>query len=238
VNELYKDKLEILRQRIPIGLRHGLTLLEKTDGDLEKAQKKFQEEMIALTVNKTGITSDLATTHLVKNHFDIGLTLKSIDEERFTLTERILRLHKVRKEDALNNIMLAVEEKYSLKRNFWLVFDNLKNLPTETYCLMTIMAWLNYEDYESFDSAINFHLDIIAEQIEKNLLLPQIATTLKQAKLIYEDQYEAQQKLFKTNGGLGQTPEMEKLNNQYDLQRPLLIDTLYNYTHTHIDKFP
>ena len=238
MNELSKNKLELLRQRIPIGLRHGLTLLEKNGGDLDQAEKQFQEEMVVLTINKTGVPETVATKHLIKNRFDVGLTIKSIDEERYTLTELILRKCKDKKEDALGNIMYSVEEKNNLKREFWLIFDQLKILPFGTYCFMTIMEWLNYEGYESFDYAMNFHLDVVTEQIEKQLLLPQIATTLRQAKWVYEGQYEAQQKLFKKTGGLEQTPEMQELNDQYDIQRPLLIDTLYEYTKKHIDQFP
>jgi len=53
VNEISKDKLITLRQRIPVGLSYGLTLLEKTNGDLEKAEQQFKSEMITLAINKT-----------------------------------------------------------------------------------------------------------------------------------------------------------------------------------------
>ena len=50
MNEIYKDKLEILRQRIPVGIRHGLPILEKVNGDLKKAEEFFQEEMLAILI--------------------------------------------------------------------------------------------------------------------------------------------------------------------------------------------
>ena len=51
-NEIYKNKLMILRQRIPIGLRDGLILIESVNGDLEKAEKQFKAEMVTLAINK------------------------------------------------------------------------------------------------------------------------------------------------------------------------------------------
>lgn len=179
MNELYKDKLEVLRQRIPIGLRHALTLLEKFEGDLDKSEKQFHEEMVTLIVTKTGVTEGVATRHLMKHSFDIASTIKSIDEERYTLTELILRKFKNKKEDALGNIAYAIEKKHSLKRNFWLDFDNLKALPSELYCFLTIVEWLDYESWENYQSALSFHLDIVAEQLETKLGFADLANSLR-----------------------------------------------------------
>jgi hypothetical protein len=44
MNNIYKDQLEILRQRIPVGVRHGLILLEKTDGDRRKLKYSFRKK--------------------------------------------------------------------------------------------------------------------------------------------------------------------------------------------------
>jgi hypothetical protein len=63
MKNIFKDKLMILRQRIPIGLRDGLVLIEKVNGDLEKAEKQFKAEMVTLAINKTGVTSEVAISH-------------------------------------------------------------------------------------------------------------------------------------------------------------------------------
>ena len=81
VNEIYKDKLMILRQRIPIGLRDGLILIEKVNGDLEKAEKQFKTEMVTLVISKTGVTSEVALSHLIKSSFDITVAIKSVKDE-------------------------------------------------------------------------------------------------------------------------------------------------------------
>lgn len=244
MNELYKDKLEVLRQRIPIGLRHGLTLLEKVDGDLDKAEKQFKEEMVALTIEKTGVKPNVAIKHLTKNNFDIGLTIRSIDEERYSVTELILRNFKDKKEDALDKIYLAVEEKHTLERDFWLNFDNLRNLPPEIHCFMTTMEWLNYESWEDYQNALSFNLNIVTEQIDKNLGLPELADSLKKAerllKLAYE-KYEANKEhnnSLKAINDLQEDKDFQKTENEFKTQRPILIDRLYQLVKANIDKFP
>jgi hypothetical protein len=37
----YLEELHALRQRIPIGMRHGLVLLQQTDGDIAAAESLF-----------------------------------------------------------------------------------------------------------------------------------------------------------------------------------------------------
>lgn len=244
MNEIYKDKLEILRQRIPIGLRHGLTLLEKVEGDLEKAENQFAEEMVALTIAKTRVKSDVAIRHLTKNNFDIGLTIKSIDEERYTLTELIIRKYKDKKEDALDKIVFAVEEQYSLKRDFWLNFGHLKSLSPEIYCFMTTMEWLNYESWEDYQIALSFNLNIVAEQIDKKMGLSDLANSLKKGEslliLVYE-KYEVRKdytNYSKATSELRESKDFQKTEKDFKEQRPILIDRLYELVQTNIDKFP
>lgn len=238
MDETYKKELEILRQRVPIGLRHGLIILEKVNGDVEVAEKLFQQEMISLVINKTGVTEDNATKHMIKTNFDISLALKSIDEERYSLTERILRRYKGNKEEALEQLAAAVEKDNKLIRSFWLDFADLQKLPREACCLLTIIEWLNYHGWEGFDDAIYFHLDVVTDQIEKQLLLPDIAEVMRTAKEIHERQFKQQQIKLEKEGARSPTPEFCEQENLFDEQKPLLIDTLYEFVKKRIDKFP
>ncbi|MGH1519859.1 hypothetical protein [Chryseobacterium sp. JK1] len=244
MNKIYKDKLEILQKRIPIGLRHGLTLLEKTNGNVEKAEEYFRNEMVTLTANKTNVTNDIALKHLVKNNFDIGLTIKSIDEERYTLTELILRKYGNRKEEALDKIMYAIEETHSIERQFWLKFHDLKELSSETFCLLTLMEWINYEDYESFEIALSFELETVTQQLENKLALAELANSLRRAneiqKLLYEKNNTdkgIENYILATNQ-LRENKEYQKYETNYKEQRSLLIERLYEFVSANIDKFP
>ena len=239
---MYKDKLELLRQRIPIGLRHGLTLLEKVEGDLEKAEQLFIKEMLALITSKTGVEQEVAIRHLTQSKFDIDLAIKSINEERYTLTTLILRKNKP--EEALGKIVLAVEDKYHLKRDFWLSFEQLKNLPPEIYCFMTIMEWLNYESWEDYLSALSFNLDLVTKQIDIKLALSDLSSSLRKAKSILTLTYEKydvrkdQSNYIKATEVLQKDKAFQAYENEFKLQRPMLIDQLYNLVQNNIDKFP
>jgi len=238
VNEIYKDKLEILRQRVSIGLRHGLAILGKVNGDVEQAEKLFQQEMLSLVINKTGVTKAIATKHLIKTNFDINSALKSIDEERYTLTERILKQCKDNKEEALNKLAYAVEQKNKLIRNFWLDLEDLQKLSQQEFCLLTIIEWLHYNDYEGFIVAIHFHLEVVTDQIKEQLLLPEIAGIIRKAKEIHESQFEQQEIKFKKEKAISPTPEFCEQEDLFDEKKPLLIDTLYEFVKKHVNKFP
>lgn len=251
MNNIHKDKLMILRQRIPIGLRDGLLLIEKVNGDLEKAEAQFKAEMVTLAINKTGVTADVATSHLVKSNFDITLAikrikdeLKSIEDARYTVTELIIRYHKNKKEDALDKIMSAVEERFNLKRDFWLSFDDLKELPGEVYSFMVIMEWLNYEDYEGYDYALSFNLDLVTEHMKDQLALTDLVNTLQQAYNLKTQIFSKNEtgKDFKNyisaSNELQQHEEYKKCEEYFIRQRPLLIERLYEFVESNITCYP
>lgn len=241
MNDKFKDKLMLLRQRVPVGLRDGLLLLEAVGGDLEKAEEQFKEEMIALAVNKTGVTTEVATSHLIKCNFDITLAikrikdeLKSIDDARYTVTELILRDSKNNKERALDKIMCAVEERFDLKREFWLLFEDLKVLPGEVYGFMVIMEWLSYEDYEGYDYALSFHLDLVINHIKDQVALTDLAESLQQASdlkaFVFKD--------FQDYNELREHEEYKKCEKFFKNQRPLLLERLCELVKSNVALYP
>ncbi|UUC45159.1 hypothetical protein [Flavobacterium cerinum] len=244
MDKLYQKQLEQLRQRIPIGLKYGQTLLEITNGDLDKAEQHFADKMIALTSNKTGVKQDVAIRHLKKCNYDIALTIKSINEERYTLTELVLIKYKDNKEEALDKIVSIIEEKYQLRRNYWFDFDALKKLSSEQYCFMTIMEWLNYENWEDYQTALTFHFDIVIEQIDKNLGLYDLSDSLKNAKAILTLVYEKNEiqkehnHYIKATNELRENDDFQKNETEFKKQRPLLISSLYELIQNNISQFP
>lgn len=239
----YKHQLEMLRQRIPVGLNHALKLLEKTKGDWEKAEKEFEAEMIVIIIGKTEVAPDIAMQQLIKNRFDIAATIRSIEEERYTLTELILRKCKDRKEEALGKVMYAVEEENKLLRNFWLNYDDLKTLPEIIYCFMTIMEWLNYESWEDYRSALSFHLDIVTIQIENGLMFSDLSESLQKANHIYTQVYNKNKPKntkdwMNARDELNRHKEFQNCEEYFAKQRPILIERLYELVKNNINKFP
>lgn len=50
------DKISLLRQKIPVGLRYASELLRKTDNDVEKAIEVFQQETLDRLVNNIKVS--------------------------------------------------------------------------------------------------------------------------------------------------------------------------------------
>ncbi|MBO9201296.1 MULTISPECIES: hypothetical protein [Niastella] len=251
MDDIYKEKLMILRKRIPIGLRDGLILIEKLNGDLEKAEKQFKAEMVTLAINKTGVTSEVAIDHLIKNRFDITLAIKSIKEElkriddaRYTVAELILRDHKNKREDALLKIMYAVEEHYNLKRESWLSVDSLKALPKEVYSFMVIMEWLQFEDWEGYDYALSFNLDLVVIHIKDQLVLADLASTLQYASSLKNFIFSKNEKTkdiqhyINASNELREHKEYQKCEGDFKRQRPLLLERLYEFVENNIACYP
>ena len=239
MDEVLKNKLKLLRQHLPsMGLKHGFALLEKTNGDIDAAENLFKAKMLEIIIAKTGISTDIASRHLQKNNFDIALALESIDEERYTLTERILKKYKDDKREALIRLADAVSANNNIQREFWLDFDDLAKQPPEIFCVLAVVEWLNYESWEDLSSALYFNFDLVIEKIEKELSSAEIAETLKKAKQIHEEQYEGQITKLKTEGWMEPTPEFSEQWYMFERQRPMLIDKLYEFVQRNIDSFP
>lgn len=218
-----------------MGLKHGLSILEKTSGDIVQAEALFQEELLMLVRNKTGVAREVAVHHLIKHNFNISAALRSIDEEGHSATERILSQYQYNKDEALTRIAATVEEHEKLSRQFWLDFTQLQKLKPEAACLVTIVEWLNFESWEGFDVAVCFHLDVVVAQIETQLLLPQVAATLKKAAAIHQLQTVGVQN---QKGEVEPATEFARQNSLFEQQRSLLIQTLYDFVKAHIVQFP
>lgn len=225
MNETSKQQLSLLRQRIPVGLTAGLKLLEKTGGDINNAVLLFRDEILQTLVNKLGLPEDVIQRHLINNNYDIDATVKSIDEERFTFTERILKRYK-NKEEALDKITFAVLEQHKVYRSGWLDFKQLTGFPTEVYCLVVITEWLLYVDYEGLDVALSFRLEETCEQLETVLYLSSLAEALRQAGELASVQELRESEIYR------------QCEHLYKEQRDLVINRLYNLVKANLQLFP
>lgn len=239
----YKEELDLLRQQIPIGIRHGLNLLDKTNGDVNLARGLFENELAEIIVGKSSVSREVAKKHLVAANYDIAKTLVSIDEERFTLPERILRKSKDNKEKALSLLARNLEDTKKLKRDYWLALDQLQDLSAVQYCLLVVMEWLDYEDYEGFDHAIYFYPDIATTQIETLLLLPEIAGYLREGKVRRDqiiEQYKSQKpgkKPFHVSNVINVDAEFVGNENGFRESRGIIVDRLYELVVNNVGQF-
>ncbi|HVI46019.1 MAG TPA: hypothetical protein VM802_14175 [Chitinophaga sp.] len=231
----YKAQLELLRQQIPVGIKHGLALLNKTNGDFDKARELFEEEMILLIMDKMQAPRNEAKDVLLACHYDIARTIAAIEERRYTLPERILRKTKD-KEEALGLIAVNLEALLRPERDYWLLLDRLTGLHPAQYCLLAVQEWLNYEDWEGLDSAVYFHTGIVAALIGHELQLPEVAHVIIAAK----ERMEALLPVFQKTGDhsvIGGDTVLAGLRADFREGRELIIDRLYAYVVSQIRHF-
>jgi hypothetical protein len=241
---LHKHRLILLRQQIPIGARHGLNLLNQTNGNVDQAKRLFEAEMIQIIINKTSVSSDIARKYLMIHNYDITQTIASIDKERFTLSQRILRKAKNNKEEALTLIIQSIESTEKIQRKFWLPLEELSYLPLPVYCLLVLHDFLSYEDWEGFSSAIYFHSEVVVSQLETGLDLPQVADRLRAAKKRSDEIY--QQYKERTEFGIesiiankvAADAEFCEHEAGFEAERSLIVDRLYNVVVDNIELFP
>lgn len=239
----YKEELDLLREQIPIGIRHGLNLLIKTNGDINIACRLFEDELTGIIISKTSVSREVARHHLVAANYDIAKALVSIDEEQYTLPERILRKSKDNKEWALGLLARNLEDAKSITRKYLLTLDQLQDLSAVQYCLLVVMEWLDYEDYEGFDHAIYFYPDIAATQIETLLLLPEVAGYLRAGRVRSDqiiEQYKSKspgKKPFHVSNVINVDAEFVGNENGFRESRAIIIDRLYELVVNNIGQF-
>ncbi len=87
----YQEELHALRQRTPIGVRHGLVLLQQTNGDVAAAESLFQQELTRLVAHQAQVPDAAARHALERADYDVPRTLQQLEQARYSLTQRILR---------------------------------------------------------------------------------------------------------------------------------------------------
>lgn len=241
----HKDILPKLRERVPVGLRYGLELLEKTNGDIEKAESIFKSEQIDLLISKENVTKDIAESHLQKFSFDFPKAIESIRQEKYTITQRIFKFNK-NKEDALGKIAIAIEEDSKLVRDFWIKSDEFNKLEPNQFTFMIIWEWLSFEEWEGFDSAIDStNTDKVILEIKRSLGFEQASNFIKDAK---NRKKECKTKLYPDSNKIeGYCDLMNFLNSDekysscskgFEDNKTKLIEKLYDFVWNRQESFP
>ncbi|WP_143305149.1 hypothetical protein [Chitinophaga vietnamensis] len=237
----YREELKLLRQQVPVGMKHGLALLHRSGGDVSRARSLFEEEMVRVVMKKAGITADAARSYLAACNYDVVQAFAAIEESQFTMTERILRKTEDQ-EDAIGLVLDHLEKHLQLPRDHWLALDTLQHLDPVFYCLLSVRDWLDYTDWEGFDYAVYFFTNIIVEQIGKALNLPETAFAIMIARRRSEEIFEQYR-----NEGLepsaisklvSKDEEFNQCRNTFKEGRPQVIAQMYGMLRQHIHKFP
>jgi hypothetical protein len=177
---------------------------------------------------------------LASNDFDVPKTLLSIDEERLSSTELILKKYK-NKENALLKIHLAIEDESGLERKFSITEESLSKLNSYQYALIVVLEWLDYEAFEGFDYALNFRLMTTTEVLKNDFLLTDVAKNLEKAfdyKAQVQSKYEHKWHWTKINNQIQRHKKFQAYNKQFEENKHQIIDKLYEFVCKNLSFFP
>ncbi|WP_438449619.1 protein YfbN [Escherichia sp. 584] len=179
------SEIRKLRKNVPVGIQVARRLLERTGGDVDEAIKLFHIDQINILTAKADVTHQEAENVLLATNYDIAEALRRIDEQRYTLTELILRKNKDAG-DALNNIALAIEYEWDLKRRFWFGFADIQLLPPVLQTFMLVYEWHEYVGWEGMECGIFFESDHTHQQLQALGLL-ELAQKMVTARIRYDE---------------------------------------------------
>lgn len=233
------EQIKSLRVMVPVGIRHAQTLLEKNSGNVEAAAEMFKDELVHLLASSSNLPAERAREYLRCANYEMHLALQAIDNDRFTLTERILNKNHRNKNRAVGLIADAIEVTEGLVRNYWLSFDDIERLAAEIRCFMVIYEWLNYEEWEGLDSALYFHLESVIEQLNF-LQLAGLAHQLQSAHLRQLELIELHSDKDRAAvSAIIQQDEIFSAGSTFYFEHKQMIDdALYRLAQENIVKFP
>ncbi|UOQ53705.1 hypothetical protein [Hymenobacter cellulosivorans] len=234
------SQLQELRQQLPIGIRHALQLLERTQGNVAAAAQLFKQELTELVMSKTGVARPVAEQHLAAAKYEVPRALYSIRAELYTLTEHILIRYQADKSEALSRIQSVIQRETPLVRKEWLEVSELPKLNRPQACVILLCEWLGFEDWEDLTSALYFHLDLVTTYLRQELQQDTLAVTL----LAMRDRHAALQAKYATASfevalkRIQNDKLLQGYEAEYEHLKPRLLDRLYSYVQEHIGSFP
>jgi hypothetical protein len=99
-----------------------------------------------------------------------------------SLTQRLLNKYRHDPEDALQHVALAVLQQEGIRDDSVLRSERIAALAPPVAGVVLLAEWLAYVDWEGFDSALYVNIDAVAAFIADELLLPEAAANLLQAR--------------------------------------------------------
>jgi hypothetical protein len=233
----YQAELSILRQRTPIGVRHGLVLLQQTQGDIVAAEALFQQELTRVVAHQAQVPPATARHALEQAGYEVARALQHLEQARYSLTQRILRRYRD-PADAVRRVADAVEQTHQVPRSSWLHVEAAQQLPLPLACVLVVSEWLAYEEWEGLDAAVYFHLAEVLAYCDQLLALPQVSHTLRQVAALEQAQAETRRQQLADTGIFSPGPEVVAASVAFEALQPRLVQRLYEVIEQHLELFP
>jgi hypothetical protein len=233
----YLAEVSALRQRMAIGVRHGLALLQQTNGDVAAAEALFQQELTRVVAHQAQVPEAAARHALELAGYDVPRTLQQLEQARYSLTQRILRRYR-EPADAVRRVADAVEQTHQVPRTYWLDVTAAQLLAPPLACVLVVSEWLAYEDWEGLDVAVSFHLEAVLAYFDHQLALPQVSHALRDAAVLEQEQAEVRRRQLARTGAFSPTPKVVAAHAAFEALRPRIVQGLYELIEHHIELFP
>jgi hypothetical protein len=235
--EAYWEELRALRQRTPIGMRHGLALLQQTNGEVAAAEALFQQELTRLVAHQAQVPEAAARHALELAGYEVPQALQQLEQGQYSLTQRILRRYR-EPADAVRRVADAVEQTHQVPRPYWLDLAAAQRLLPPVACVLLVSDWLAYEDWEGLDAAVHFQLEVVLAYFDHLLGLPQVSQALRHVAALEQVQAELRDQQLIRMGVFRPGPEIEAASAAFDILRPRIVQRLYELIEQHIELFP
>ena len=139
-----------------------------------------RQQLIEIVAAKAGVDAACAARHLALHDDEVAAALRSIDAERYTLTQRLLNKCRRDPEDALQHVALAVQQQEQIGTDSVLRAGRIAALSPPVAGVVMLAEWLAYVDWEGYDSALYANVEAVAAFIAGALELPEVAANLLQ----------------------------------------------------------
>lgn len=233
----YLAELLALCQRTPIGMRHGLALLQQTKGDVAAAEALFQQELMRLVAHKAQVPEAAARHALEQAGYEVPRALQQLEQQHYSLTQRILRRYRD-PADAVRRVADAVEQTHQVPRSYWLDLAAAQRLLPPLACVLAVSEWLAYENWESLAAAVYFQLEVVLAYCDHLLGLPQVSHALRHIAALEQAQAALRSQQLTYLGFFSPGPEVEAATAAFDVLRPRLVQRLYELIEEYIELFP
>ncbi|WP_208175210.1 hypothetical protein [Hymenobacter negativus] len=235
--ESYRNELHALRQRTAIGMRHGLVLLQQTNGDVAAAEALFKQELTRLVAQQAQVSEAVARHALEQAGYDVPRTLQQLEQAHYSLTQRLLRRYRM-PDDVVRRVADAVEQTHQVPRTYWLDLEAAQLLPPPLACVLVVSEWLAYEDWEGLDAAVYFHLETVLVYFDQLLALPEASQALRRVATLEQEQAEPRRRQLARTGSYSPAPKFEAASAAFEVLRPRIVQGLYELIEHHIALFP
>jgi len=238
----HKNKLKILRKQLPISIKHGLELLNQTNGNIEEATQLFKDFTFKQLNSKMKLNSEIVQNLLFETNYNLELAIEKAEKLQFSPSEIILR-KSISNREKIDFIVTQIEQENNLIRKYIThTKEELAQLSFHRKVIVTLYDWLN--NHES-DYEFNIGCGLMKTScyyIEIIFKMPKLSNAVLNADKLYDEiviPWNSEMKLYYESKK--QLKEDKQFKNNLKIfisKRVELYEKMIEFIKENISKFP